>query len=624
MEQRGFFSIPQSLPLTSVEPTSKTKSTEIIPTEQETVVSVPRDHFYLSPFLFQQKYGFETKELGKGTFGKVYQTHKGYAVKTSTIGACSARGIPKDFLVESVTMNFLDYPNIVKAYAITGEPTTCRYKYSMPLAVRTMKDALIDSAPLPLSKRRSVFYQIFRALAYCHSQFIWHLDIKPDNILVFLSKPDVSDGDVTKDSIGVSTYKLADFGLSDVYAYKHNVKRKVIGTPIYMAPELLLRDEYYDGKVDVWSVGIIMLWAIIGQEPFEADSMDELIYMIFSLIGTPNEQTWPGFSKMPYFQRYQARIQQITRTPLSELSTVGNLSSVLSSWGSPLDEIAFIQKVLTFPNRRIDVFNAIQDPYFQGQEANVNAKFSKIGVTLPPIQISDCGNWMLTQQISMPIADSMYINSTGARLLVFDKLIDNINTLKLDDGTLFLAHWVYDMYGAFEPNINNNDLELIILGSILIASKIRQDKSPTLFSLKRLSDDKVPMSTNDIMHIEQKILTAIDFELLIPLAIDFVYFILKPKIHIHSISKFVRDVLLLLWTNRKWIEQYNQYQIARTVAILAINYFNLNPNELCFINMPSIDTIPDSEIKEYINDNIYKYARHPYHEIMTKLNNFLS
>ena len=80
------------------------------------------------------------------------------------------------------------------------------------------------------------------ALAFLHRQHRLHRDIKSDNILV------------NKEGV----VKIADFGFAINLTEEHNKRRSVVGTPYWMAPELI-RGLEYDAKVDVWSMGITAL-----------------------------------------------------------------------------------------------------------------------------------------------------------------------------------------------------------------------------------------------------------------------------------------------------------------------------------------------------------------------------
>ncbi|CAN0213372.1 unnamed protein product, partial [Ectocarpus fasciculatus] len=92
--------------------------------------------------------------------------------------------------------------------------------------------------------------EILLALAFMHHQFRLHRDIKSDNVLVNL------EGKV----------KLADFGFAAALTAEQDKRASVVGTPYWMAPEIIKGLEY-DGKVDVWSMGITALEMAEGEPP---------------------------------------------------------------------------------------------------------------------------------------------------------------------------------------------------------------------------------------------------------------------------------------------------------------------------------------------------------------------
>ncbi|XP_010161093.1 serine/threonine-protein kinase ULK3, partial [Antrostomus carolinensis] len=101
---------------------------------------------------------------------------------------------------------------------------------------------------LPEKVARIFLQQLACALKFLHDHNISHLDLKPQNIL--LSSPENPQ------------LKLADFGFAQ-YMSPWDEKHVLRGSPLYMAPEMVCRQQY-DARVDLWSVGVILYEALFG------------------------------------------------------------------------------------------------------------------------------------------------------------------------------------------------------------------------------------------------------------------------------------------------------------------------------------------------------------------------
>ena len=105
------------------------------------------------------------------------------------------------------------------------------------------------------------------ALEQMHSQRIMHRDLKPANILYF------SDG-----------VKLSDLGLSKLVSDTTMYAYSTVGTPLYMAPEVIVKEKGYDFKSDNWSLGCVLYEMITFKSPFRVDQKINMQQLFFKIL----------------------------------------------------------------------------------------------------------------------------------------------------------------------------------------------------------------------------------------------------------------------------------------------------------------------------------------------------
>lgn len=101
--------------------------------------------------------------------------------------------------------------------------------------------------------------QIALALRHCHDQKILHRDIKAPNVFMTLN----------------NLVKLGDFGIAKVLSHTMEMANSVVGTPYYIAPELI-QNKPYGFESDIWSMGVILYEMCALKKPFEANNISAL------------------------------------------------------------------------------------------------------------------------------------------------------------------------------------------------------------------------------------------------------------------------------------------------------------------------------------------------------------
>ncbi|KAF8927896.1 Cyclin-dependent kinase catalytic subunit [Dissophora ornata] len=112
------------------------------------------------------------------------------------------------------------------------------------------------------------------------------------------------------------TLKLADFGLARAFGIPLRTYTHEVVTLWYRAPEILMGSRHYSTAVDIWSVGCIFAEMITKKPLFPGDSEIDELFKIFKVLGTPNEEVWPGVSKL---KDWKATFPQWSCQPLEPL-----------------------------------------------------------------------------------------------------------------------------------------------------------------------------------------------------------------------------------------------------------------------------------------------------------------
>uniref|UniRef100_A0A3Q0QR99 Protein kinase D4 n=1 Tax=Amphilophus citrinellus TaxID=61819 RepID=A0A3Q0QR99_AMPCI len=132
---------------------------------------------------------------------------------------------------------------------------------------------------LPERITRFLVMQILEALRYLHLKHIAHCDLKPENVLLATADP-------------LPQVKLCDFGFARIIGEK-SFRRSVVGTPAYLAPEVISSNGY-NRSLDMWSVGVIMYVSLSGTFPFNED--EDIRQQITNATFMYPRQTWATIS----------------------------------------------------------------------------------------------------------------------------------------------------------------------------------------------------------------------------------------------------------------------------------------------------------------------------------------
>ena len=218
-------------------------------------------------------YEFSSSDLlGHGAFALVYKGNKkGYAdqcVAVKKIRKSSFSSLLSKELKEISILSGLIHENIVRMHDFLETPSDI-YLVLEFCNKGDLNEFLHQHNKLSEDCIRYIFKQIGLAITFLHKLQIIHRDLKPQNILLH-SNDSFSVVSQISPIIPNQTFtaKIGDFGFARVLT-ETTMATTLCGSPLYMAPEILL-GKNYDSKVDMWSIGTIIYQCFTGFAPFIA------------------------------------------------------------------------------------------------------------------------------------------------------------------------------------------------------------------------------------------------------------------------------------------------------------------------------------------------------------------
>jgi serine/threonine protein kinase len=230
------------------------------------------------------KYRLDEK-IGSGGFGAVFKaTHLGLnrpiAVKVfkPIPGNDSANAVER-FKLEGISVARLNHPNIINVIDSGISHEGIAYLVMELLQGHTLYDEVSRKRPLPLRRCIQVLVPVCQALAEAHRNGIIHRDIKPSNIFINRNV----EGETVK-VVDFGTAKLLDASGSEEYE-RLTATGALIGTPNYISPERIGGMDY-DGRSDVYSVGVMFYQMLCGRVPFQSSEGNSMS-VLYAHLNTP-------------------------------------------------------------------------------------------------------------------------------------------------------------------------------------------------------------------------------------------------------------------------------------------------------------------------------------------------
>jgi cell division cycle 2-like protein len=289
-------------------------------------------------------------KIDEGSYGIVFraqdkETGEIVAIKKIKLGK-EKEGFPITSIREINILFKLNHENLIKIKEVVYGSSIENVYAVMEYMDYELK-ALINekSYVMTLAQIKCLMLQLLKGVENMHYNWILHRDLKTSNIL--LNKKGV--------------LKIGDFGLARKYGDPLRHFTKLVVTLWYRAPELLLNCEKYSTAIDMWSIGCIFAELILREPLLQGqDELDQL-NKIFRLLGTPSEESWPGWNTLPNYQKITFKKYNLNmlREQFPAVSTKDDI--VLTDKGYDL-----LNKLLTCnPNLRISAKDALNHPWFK-------------------------------------------------------------------------------------------------------------------------------------------------------------------------------------------------------------------------------------------------------------------
>ena len=207
------------------------------------------------------------EEIGAGGFGRVYRVRdlgleREVAIKVLHPQLTADPGVMERFRREAMLAARLRHPNIVSIYDIQSRAGLQWYVMEL-VPGANLAQIVKKDGPFPLQKTTRVLFEALSALEHAHALGLVHRDIKPENMLL---EP-------------TGLLRITDFGLAlALRGDRFGGATSRSGTPQFAAPEQLL-GERVDPRTDLYSLGAVAYFALLGRAPFEGPTPEAILAM---------------------------------------------------------------------------------------------------------------------------------------------------------------------------------------------------------------------------------------------------------------------------------------------------------------------------------------------------------
>ena len=214
------------------------------------------------------------EQVGEGAMGVVYRAtdpvlNRPVAVKVMCDAVARDDDLRGRFLREAQAAGSLQHPNVITIYDF-GEVDGHLFIAMEFVEGQDLEDLAAQNVALPLIDKLDIVIDVLSGLAFAHKRGIVHRDIKPANIRI--------------DDEGRA--RVMDFGIAHLSASSMTRTGIMVGTPAYMAPEQIVGTPV-SPATDLFSVGTVLYELLSGSKPFQAETIQGIMYQIVSQPAAP-------------------------------------------------------------------------------------------------------------------------------------------------------------------------------------------------------------------------------------------------------------------------------------------------------------------------------------------------
>jgi serine/threonine protein kinase len=510
----------------------------------------------------EDRYNVDPDIIGKGTYGTVSSANNisngnEVAIK-SFYNDDLDEGIVGTTLREIACMIYCNCPSLIRALEVyIGN--RCQNSLIMPLYECDLRQYINSNEVITVDTVSLFTSQLVNGLAYLESVNLIHRDIKPKNILVKGNQ-----------------VVICDFGLGRIVNDMHMTQN--IQTLWYRSPEILLGKRNYSSKVDIWSLGCVIVEMITKQALFPGDSEIDQLYKIFELLGTPNEKTWEGVSNLSEYKSF---------FPIWESKFDNFVENLDEKWKNMMNIVK--KMLILYPNDRINVYE-LQDLeknkfFLKKRKKNhiLSLKYEKKMLKTKKNEIfSEKTNYLLkTKKNHLTICDLLggHPDITFKMWnILLDWIIDVNLKFKLLDCTLHRCVQLLVGFLSKDKDLSRKKLQLLGITCLSIASKIEEIYPPEVYDYIYICDNAYTQM--EFVEFEYIVLETLQFDVLRPTTFDFVKYYSKLCCldqRAHALCKFLLEYT---YFDNELLTQFNPSDIAACICLVACKHYNANPKSM--------------------------------------------